>query len=137
MTALRIIVAGVVLVYALVSATLGGAIGAFKARLFSPPADTPPELLDYLASISWPQLALWFVMVALYLIVAIKLFRRAKTFVFWAAAFALDLVNWVWTRAGEDYELALSSLLWADYAILAAALGLGGLIWFMGRTHLD
>ena len=138
MRVLRIIVGLVFLAYALMSLVVAGAMAAFKVGVFSPPPDAPAEQLQLMADTGWPQLALWFIAVALYFLVAIKLFRRAKTFVFWAVAFTIDLVLLLWSKAGPSYEAALSpEMLAADYGILGVNLVLGGLIWIMGRTHLD
>lgn len=127
-----------ILLYALASLAPVAMIAAFHLGRLSVPADTPTPRLEFMAATGWLQIAIWFASIALYLIVAIKLFRRAKAFVFWAAAFALSVITWLWAKAEGFYESAMSpSMLYADYVILAANLAVGALIWILGRTYLD
>ena len=138
MTALRFALAALTGAYALVGFVVAGFAVAFKLRRFSPPVDAPPGTLDFMAQISWPHLALWLLALALYLVVAIKLARRAKTFVFWAVAFVLDAINLMWTRTMDAYQTVAPPMeLQAFYAFIAVNLLVGLLISWMGRTYLD
>jgi hypothetical protein len=138
MRILRTLLALIVLAYALVALAAGTAVAAFKARAWSPPADIAPAELDLMASISWVQIALWAAAIVLYLAVAVKLFRRVKSFLTWSAAFLLSVVNWVWLRASPAYDAATPpDLANVDYVVLGASLAIGALILALGRTHLD
>ncbi len=138
MGALRFVVGLIVLAYALSALAAGAAVAAFKARHWSPPVDIAPEQLQLMASISWAQLGLWGAAILLYLIVAVKLFRRVKAFLTWSLAFVLSAVNWLWLRTSEAYDAATPpDLANIDYGVLVASLVVGMLILWMGRTHLD
>lgn len=138
MSALRLLVGLVVLAYALAAAAVGAGVAAFKLDRWTPPAFVSPEELTLASTIGWPQLALWALAILLYLLVAIKLFRRVKAFLTWAMAFVLSAANWLWLRASPAYEAATPpDLANIDYGVLGGSLLIGLLILWMGRTHLD
>lgn len=138
MRLLRIVLGLVVLVYALGSGAIAGGIVAFKLRAWTPPGWITPNELQLASTISWAQIALWATVVLLYLVVAIKLFRRVKAFVWWAAAFVLSAANWLWLRASPAYDSATPpNLANIDYYVLGASLVVGALILLLRRTHLD
>lgn len=146
MSGLRIVVGLIVLVYALASGAIAGAIVAVKQGVWTAPNELAvlgrsiptAEEVQLALSIPWAQLVLWATVVLLYLIVAIKLLRRVKSFLTWALAFVLSAGNWLWLRANPTYEnLTPPDLVNADYVALGASLILGVLILWMGRTHLD
>jgi hypothetical protein len=135
---LRIVLGLVVLAYALASLAGAASVAAYRLDALSPPGFVSAAARDLMGGVSWAQLALWAVAVALYLVVALKLLRRAKTFVFWSTAFVLDVLNWLWFRAAGFYDAAVpAELVYADYAVLGANLLVGVLILALGRTHLD
>jgi hypothetical protein len=138
MRVLRIIVGLVVLAYALASLAGAGAIAAYRFDAWSPPDAVSSAARDLMGAMSWAQLAIWAVAIALYLVVAIKLLRRVKTFIFWSGAFLLDVVNWLWLRAEGWYDAAIPvGLIYADYAVLGVNLLVGVAILLLRRTHLD
>ncbi len=138
MRLLRIVLGLIVLVYALGSAGIAAGIGAYKLDAWTPPSFVTPAELQLAETISWAQLALWAAVVLLYVVVAVKLFRRVKAFVFWAAAFVLSAANWLWLRASPAYDSAVPpDLASIDYYVLGASLVVGLLILALRRTHLD
>ncbi|MGD2132036.1 MAG: hypothetical protein PVI23_04540 [Maricaulaceae bacterium] len=136
MRLLRLVAAILLLGYVALNAVTVGAFAAFKLG-FSIPLAFPIEVFDLMAATSWAQLGLIAVIAALYLIVSIKLMRRAKAFVFWAVAFVLDVGNLLWNRSNEAYQAVSDAGPNADYAIVMVNLVIGALILWLGRTHLD
>jgi hypothetical protein len=144
MRPLRFVVGFAVLAYALMSGAIAAGIAAVKLDVWKPSdwgIGWPPiaEMeLQLAASVPWAQLVLWAAVVLLYVTVAIKLIRRAKTFLFWSFAFVLSAANWLWLRASPAYDAGTPpDLVNLDYYVLGASLVVGVLILVMGRTHLD
>ena len=139
MRVLRSVVGVVILIYALAGAALGVTMASLHLGVEeTPPAWASPAQADFLQHTSWPLIILWLVAMALHFVVALKLLRRVKTFLFWAGAFAAGFASWVWMRAGGYYEPAIPpSFLYADYLALTVSLAFGICIWVLGRTHLD
>lgn len=115
----------------------GGAALGFQLRRYSPPADARAAHLDLLAWADWPQIAILFVAVACYFIVALKLFRRVKTLGLWATGFVAHVVIWGWAYYAGYVGPARPDGWPVDLAALAASLLCGLSIAALGRTHLD
>jgi hypothetical protein len=135
---LRLVLGLIMLAYALTSLAGAAAVASFRLDAWGPPDAIAPAVRDLMAAMSWAQLLAWAAAIALYVVVAIKLLRRVKAFVFWSAAFVLDVVNWLWLRAEGYFDAAIpAGLVYVDYAVLGANLLAGALILLLGRTHLD
>ncbi len=129
---LRWAIAALLAVYCLWSLMPLGGTAAWKAGLL----ELPPEQAKYqplMESTPWLQLALWAVVIGLYLYVVWRLARGRPAFRIYAAAFVLDMVNYAWVRATGVYDDVMGEALMADYAIIALLLAGGGYIWWSER----
>jgi len=138
MRMIRVLVGLVMLALAFAGAAASGTALGFLLRQYSPPADIRPEVLELIGWMGWPQLTLLFVVTALYFIVAIKLFRRVKSHLWWAAAFVAHLVLWGWATFAGVLAPALPDG-WppVDLIVVGVNVASGVLILALARTHLD
>lgn len=138
MRILRVFVGLMMLALSFAGAAASGTALGFLLREYSPPAAIRPEVLQLIGWTSWPQLTLLFAVTALYFVVAIKLFRRVKAHLWWAAAFVAHLVLWGWAAFSGVLAPAFPAN-WppVDLLVLAVSVVAGLLMLVLARTHLD
>ena len=128
----RWVIAALLAIYCLWSLMPLGGTAAYKLGSYELPADQ----LQYeplMQSTPWAQLALWAVVIALYLYAAWRLARRQPAFRIYAAAFVLDVVNYAWVRSRGVYDDVMGEAITADYAILAVLAAVGAYLWWSER----
>ena len=129
---LRWAIAALLGVYCLWSLMPLGGTAAYKAGMVELPADQL-KYQPLMEATPWAQLALWAVVVALYLYAVWRLVRGRPAFRIYAVAFALDLVNYAWVRATGVYDDVMGEAITTDYLILAGMFAVGVYLWWSER----
>lgn len=135
MRAMRWVLAVLVALYALMSAMPAAFTVLHKLRLLRLPemVRTHGALMD---AMSWPQVALWWLVVALFLAVAWRLaFVRGQARLLFLVAFVLDVVGWLWMQ-GPAYDATFPpGQRQSDLAIIAAMAVVGLLVAWVERRR--
>ena len=112
-----------------------GTIG-IKLDWFPLPPDLPANFRVLAAQIPWWGLAVWVVMVVLYLVVARALLRDRPAFGLFVAALATELVRWVpmsllpaYSQTWSAGELRFRYIAWAVLVLI------GAIIWWVERRR--
>lgn len=129
---LRWAIAALLTIYCLWSLIPLGGTAAWKAGLVELPADQV-RYQPLMEATPWLQLALWAVVIGLYLFAAWRLVRARPAFRIYAAAFVLDVVNYAWVRATGVYDDVMGDAITTDYLILAGLFAVGVYLWWSER----
>jgi hypothetical protein len=136
MRALRVILAILTAGWGLINLLpLIGTIG-LKLGWFPVPPDWPANLRLLADQIPWWGLAVWTVMVAMYLLVARALLRERPAFGLFVVAFVTELVRWLpmyrlpaYAQTWNASEMRFRYVAWAVLVVI------GAFIWWVERTR--
>lgn len=135
MRAMRWALAVLVALYALMSAMPAAFTVLHKLRLLRLPemVRTHGALMD---AMSWPQVALWWLVVGLFLAVAWRLaFVRGQARLLFLGAFVLDVMGWLWMQ-GPAYDATFPpGQRQSDLAIIAVMAVVGLLVAWVERRR--
>jgi hypothetical protein len=134
MKILRIAVGVIVGLYGLFCLFPIATNAAWKLGLMHPAGGDAARMVPLWAATSWPQLAVWAAVVALFLVVGWRLVRGQPAFRLYLVTFVLDAGIWWFMQSGDAYQQVFTPAeLQMDYDMLLGMAVAGLLIWWVER----
>jgi len=136
MRILRYLLGALIGAYALFSLFPIATDAAFKLGMFDNPTGEVARMIPLWQATAWWHLALWLVVVALFLVAAWRLLRGRRATAPYAAAFILDMALWATMKTLPAYgQVFTPAELELDNYTLAFMVACGVLIWLSERRR--